>query len=233
MITHRHPAIPAALLAAVLIGQGCQAPPIPNAGAGAAAAMPEDPRRPLNDMKEARFQAAVAGLDFDTGRVVVTEPLPGANHRVAIRHRSDGLDKLTTNRRTGALASMTLAVRADPQWAVAYNDLGEVLRTKGRIEHEAAAYRTAIELDPKFVDARYNLAVALASLGRRNEAIEQMRSVVDLAPDHARAHERLAIWSYYAGDNDAAWAHVRAAEDLGHTLPPQFLALLESRLPSP
>ena len=58
-----------------------------------------------------------------------------------------------------------------------------------------------------------------------------MRQVVQLQPDHALAHERLAIWNYYSGQADAAWQHVRAAQALDHALPPQFMALMEMRMP--
>lgn len=229
-------AITTVCCAAAFLSQACQtAPEMVSTGAisDGPAAMPQDPRQKLNDMKEQRFQAAVTGLDFETGLVVVTEPAPDAGHEAAMAHLEAGWEKLNTNRRTGAVAEMTLAVRADPQWAEGCNALGRALDAKGKALHALAAYRTAVSLDGGFVEARYNLAVTLAALARFDEAIEQMSLVVELDPRLGAAHERLAIWTYYTGDTAAAWRHVKAAEALGHQVPPQFLALLEARTTGP
>ena len=216
-----------ACLALAVVGQGCQSTPTTTeADEGA---MPRDPRAPLNEMKEARFLAAIEGLDFETGLVVVTDPPARPDRELALKFHADGLEKLQANRRTGALADFTMAVRSDPGFAVGYNSLGRALRAKGKDEHALAAYRTAVTLDPELADALYNVATTLARLDRQPEAIEQMHAVLILDPGRAKAHERLAIWYYYAGDANTAWHHVDAARDLGHEPPGQFLALLEAR----
>ena len=53
-----------------------------------------------------------------------------------------------------------LAVEADPRYALAYFDLGNVLDETGRIEDAIVAYRTAVQLAPTYADAHYNLALA-------------------------------------------------------------------------
>jgi tetratricopeptide (TPR) repeat protein len=213
----------------------CQSPPQAASSdaepASAGRAMPEDPRAALNEIKEARYQAAIAGLNFDTGLVVVTEPAAEQGRAAAETQRAEGRRKLDANKRTGALASFAAAVRADPTWADAYIDLGRALITKGRNDHALAAFRTALVHDPDAVDALFEAAMSLARDGRYTEAIEQMGPVLDLDPGRAEAHERLAIWHYYAGDADAAWRHVAAARELGREPPAQFLVLLEARSP--
>jgi Flp pilus assembly protein TadD len=188
------------------------------------------PRNPRSEMKEAQFQEAIRGLDFETGIVVVVEPLPGEDPQ---QHLAEGLDKLEHNRLTGALTAIVKGVRADPASADGYNTLGLSLQAKGKMDHALAAYRTALALEPDFADAQYNLAAALSRMGRRAEAIAEMSRLLELDPANAEAHERLAIWSYYEGDYDAAWQHTHAARDLGGDVPPQFLALLESEMPDP
>lgn len=209
--------IPAALCTAALLCPACRVAP----EAAGPQAMPQDPRRELNELKEARFREAVSGLAFQES-VVVVEPLAEGGHPASERHLRAGLDELAANKTTGALRSITLAVRADPGWAPPYDGLGKALLAKGKDELALAAFRTAVSRDPAYIDARFDLASTLSRLGRRDEAIAAMEEVVALDPGHAPAHERLAIWSWYAGDGEAARRHARAARELGHDLPPQF-----------
>jgi Flp pilus assembly protein TadD len=227
MLANHHRGVFAACLAVALASQACQT--APNSGGADQAAMPEDSRTAL---KEARFREAVKGLDFESGLVVVVEAT-GDDRRLALDYHRQGLERLESNRLTGALTMLAKAVRTDPQLAVGYESLGRALQAKGRGQYALAAYRTALMLQPDDVSAQFALASALARLGRRVEAIVEMHRVLELDPQHAGAHERLAIWYYYSGDADAAWQHVHAARDLGREPPLQFIALLDARMPDP
>ncbi len=218
-----HAIIPAALFAAVLLCPACRVAP----EAAQQQAMPQDPRREFNELKEARFREAVSGLAFEE-TVVVVEPLSDGGRFASERHLQAGLDQLAANRTTGALQSITLAVRADPHWAAPYDGLGTALLAKGKDELALASFRTALVRDPAFIDARFKIASTLSRLGRRAEAIAAMEEVIELDPGRGPAHERLAIWSWYAGDAEAARRHAQAARELGHELPPQFTTLLRA-----
>ncbi|MHC4589883.1 MAG: tetratricopeptide repeat protein [Planctomycetota bacterium] len=148
-------------------------------------------------------------------------------------YHEQGLERLESNRLTGALTMLARAVRTDRQFAAGYESLGRALQAKGKIEYAVAAYRTALTLQPDSAAAQYDLALALARLDRPADAIREMHRVLELDSQHAQAHERLAIWYYYAGDLAAAWQHVHAARDLGLEPPPQFITLLEARMPQP
>ena len=215
-------------VAVAAVTPACQTPPVTPA-ASSGEAMPQDVR---SRIKEARFQAAIKGLDFEGNLVVVVEPL-GGDRDLARQHQAAGLEALQGNRLTGAITELAQAVRTAPQDAALHNSLGVALLAKGKSRYAATAFRTAVSLDPGLVEAQYNLADTLWRLGRATEAIEQMLTVLKLDPRHAVAHERLAIWHYYAGDGAAAWEHVRFARELGRQPPPQFLTLLESRMPQP
>jgi tetratricopeptide (TPR) repeat protein len=227
MLPNHHSRALLACLAAMIGSQGCQTPQGPEGAE--AGAMPEDPRGVL---KEARFREAVKGLDFETGLVIVVEPT-GDDRRQAVEYHTEGLQRLESNRLTGALTMFALTVRTDPDWPAAYNSLGKGLEVKGKSQYALAAYRTALSLDPGFAEAQYNLASALAGLGRHGEAIEEMLVALDLDPQRAEAHERLAIWYYYSEDPGSAWRHVHAARDLGREPPPHFVSLLEAEMPDP
>ncbi len=219
-----------ALLACITVGifaEACQESPAPPPAADGA--MPRDPR---GEIKEARFQEAIRGLDFETGLVVVKEPLAG-DRDLALEHQALGLEALAGNRFTGAIKALAHAVRTDPQLAEAHHDLGRALAAKGKTEYAIAAFRTALALEPEPIETRFNLAAALARLGREPEAIDEMQAVIERDPQNAVALERMAVWHYYTGDHAGAWAHVHAARVLGRPLPPQFLALLEAQMPDP
>jgi tetratricopeptide (TPR) repeat protein len=234
MPPHCRHAVLVAMAAAALAG--CQARPagapapgqISSAPREAAMPVPDEAGQDIEAREEAEFRAAVAGLDFATGVVVVRKPPATPDREAATRHYAEGLEDLDGNRRTEAVAAFTLAVRSDPQWPAAYQGLGQALIHKGEDDLALAAFRTAAGLDPDLVEAQFSVATTLDRLGRRPEAIEQMLAVVRLDPENADAQQRLAIWYYYEQDLDAAWRHVEAAEALGHRLPGQFMARLEA-----
>jgi tetratricopeptide (TPR) repeat protein len=182
--------------------------------------------------KHARFNAAIEGVAFDTGVVVVTQPLEG-DFDEAMRLRAEGMEHYSYGRYIEATASHVRAVRMVPEFAEAYFSLGEAVLGHGKVDLAAAAHRTAIALDPQFTDPRFHLAMALWMMGESDQAILEMEEVVAQDPQRAEAHERLAIWNYYGGDDAAAWRHVHAARGLGHEMPGQFIALLEARTPDP
>lgn len=219
-------------LAVALACQACQGPPAgPVTGSGAGA-MPENPRRIFDDMKEQRFREAVTGLEFQPRRVIVTDPLPRQNRPAAPALVADGDELLAANKRTGALTAYSRAARTDPRLATAWFGLGEALVTKGKIPQALAAYLTAAEVDPEYVDAHFGAAMASARLGQLDDAIAQMQRALELDARNAAAHERLAIWHYYLADTERSWQHVRAARDLGREPPGQFIARLESKTPN-
>lgn len=180
--------------------------------------------------KQARFAAAISGLRFDTG-VVEVEPADRYDAEFAWARFEQARAMVDAGLALGAITAYRDSIRWAPDLADPYNGLGMILRLQNKMSEALAALRTAVRLDPEFVDARFNLAMTLWMNGESNEATRQMRQVVQLQPDHALAHERLAIWNYYSGQADAAWQHVRAAQALDHVLPPQFMALMEIRMP--
>ncbi len=180
--------------------------------------------------KRARFAAAISGLRFDTG-VVEVEPFAEYDADVSWTRFEEATELVEAGRALKAIGAYRDSIRWAPDLADAYNGLGMTLRLENKIIEASAALHTALKLDPAFVEARFNLAITLWMNGEPVEATHQMQQVVRQQPDHALAHERLAIWSYYAGEAQAAWRHVRAAQALDHALPPQFMALLGSRMP--
>lgn len=226
----------AILIAGLTLAVACQAcqgpPPAGPVKASDPGAMPRNPRQAFDDMKEDRFREAVTGLEFQPRRVIVTDPLPRRDRPAASALVADGDELLAANRRTGALAAYTRAVRTDPRSATAWHGLGEALVTSGKTPQALAAYLTAARVDPDYVGAPFGAAMASARLGRLDDAIAQMQLALELDPRHAAAHERLAIWHYYLDDIETSWGHVQATRDLGREPPGQFVARLVAKTPT-
>ncbi|OAN48724.1 tetratricopeptide repeat protein [Magnetospirillum moscoviense] len=80
---------------------------------------------------------------------------------------------------------------ADP-FSAAFNR-GIALKSQGRLDEAAAAYRQAIALCPDQPAAYNNLAVILAAQGKTADAIAHYQHVLKLAPDHRSAHGNLGL----------------------------------------
>jgi Flp pilus assembly protein TadD len=191
---------------------------------------------PMSERELARqrdWQEAIAGLSFDTGRVIVEEPLADGGAGLYEAKMAEGREKLQTNHKTPAVKAFAEAVRIAPQRVETYVALGYAMITKGKTDLAEACYRTALDLDPDHVEAQTELAMTLSRERRRAEAIAAMERVLDLDPGNGFAHERLAIWHYYDGEFATAWEHVNAARRLDHTMPPQFIKLLQEQMSDP
>jgi tetratricopeptide (TPR) repeat protein len=90
------------------------------------------------------------------------------------------------------LAALRAAIRIQPDYAEAYNNLGLVLIQAGKDEEGIAALREAVRLAPSYADARTNLGAALTP----NDAaagIKELEEAVRLAPGSVKALFNLAV----------------------------------------
>ncbi len=104
------------------------------------------------------------------------------------------------NRRQFAHAEQLyrLATEADPRYALAFFDLGNVLDEMGRLQEATAAYLRAVTLVPYYADAHYNLALAYERQGQRRRALHHWLTYVRLDPvgpwsAHARSQVRRTL----------------------------------------
>lgn len=91
-----------------------------------------------------------------------------------------------------AIAGYEAAIALDPEYALAHNNLGNVLRGKGLLDAAVACYRRAVAADAGFALGHYNLANILKDRGHRDEALDAYREVAALAPDNAYAAHMIA-----------------------------------------
>jgi superkiller protein 3 len=97
---------------------------------------------------------------------------------------------------------------------MAYNGLGAILQSRGRIDEAIAQYQKAIAIDPRYAEARFNLALALYARERVDEAIAQLQQAVEIQPDFAEAQGGLGAALVRRGRLDEAIAHYRKALEI-------------------
>jgi tetratricopeptide (TPR) repeat protein len=83
------------------------------------------------------------------------------------------------------------ALRLQPNFAEAYNNLGATLANRGRVTEAISHYTAALRLQPNYIKARLNLGVLFARQGQFVEAREQFAEVLRLDPTHTAARQFL------------------------------------------
>ena len=91
-----------------------------------------------------------------------------------------------------AVELLRRAIEANPESAVAANDLGSVLAQMGRTTEAIPAFRRAIELVPDYPEAHNNLANICQMTGSLEEAVASYQTALRLRPEYAEAYRNLA-----------------------------------------
>lgn len=92
----------------------------------------------------------------------------------------------------GAIRYLREALRVDPHWAKAHNNLGVELMRSGRMEEALLAYEESLRQAPGHASARFNRANCLKALGRYADAVDDYRLVLEHDPEDVDAHFNLA-----------------------------------------
>ncbi len=103
-----------------------------------------------------------------------------------------GMAAIQKGYRPEALELLRRAVRSDPHFSVAWNDLGNLLALLGMPAEAAASYRQAIAEAPDFAEAHNNLGNLLQMTGALEEAVAHYRVALGLRSGYAEAFRNLA-----------------------------------------
>jgi tetratricopeptide (TPR) repeat protein len=104
-----------------------------------------------------------------------------------------GIDLSREGRWEEAVASFREAVRLRPDYADAFNNLGNVLFFQKQFDEAIAAYEQAVRLAPGHAGYHSNLGEVLRHRGRLAEALGHCRRAVELRPDSAAAQHHLGL----------------------------------------
>lgn len=95
------------------------------------------------------------------------------------------------NDKAGAQLLFERTLRISPNYVIAYNLYGDVLRDLGQLDRMIEVHRAAIELDPLSVFMKTRLASKLLILRQHEEAAAILSQVLAESPGNDYAHEEL------------------------------------------
>ncbi len=143
--------------------------------------------------QKARF---IRWLLVATASLAVLSLAALTNRQLLVWHDSDAL--------------WTQALAVEPSF-IAYNNMAEVLASRGDDLWAADDFSKAIAMRPDFSPARLGLGGALLRLHRPDEAAQQYQAALDLGRDPAYAHNGLACALALQGKRDQAIYHFEQA----------------------
>jgi len=92
-----------------------------------------------------------------------------------------------------AIRQFTRALKMDPDYAEAQNNVGLALSLAGRDREALEFYQKAIENQPNYGDFHNNLGVVLCKIGRHKEGIEELQKAVRLGAKYGEAYFNLGL----------------------------------------
>jgi tetratricopeptide (TPR) repeat protein len=116
------------------------------------------------------------------------QPMPRA---MAAPHINLGMTYLTQNLVEKALNEFIIALKINPESAVAHNNLGYVYAGQNRIDEAINEYKTALRLMPRYPTAHNNLGNAYMLQNRFDEAMNEYKTTLEQQPDDIAAHYNL------------------------------------------
>lgn len=87
-----------------------------------------------------------------------------------------------------SLTGYEQAISFKPDYAAAYNNLGNVLKELKRFDESLLSYEQAISIKPDYAEAYFNRGVVLQELNRLEGAIVSYDQAIGIRPDYADAY---------------------------------------------
>ena len=110
-----------------------------------------------------------------------------------------------------AIDSFKQALKINPENAEAYNNIGNVLHTKGDQEAAIGSYKKALKIKPDYAEAYSNMGNALNAKGDPDASISSYKQALKIKPDYAEAYYNMGIALKDKGDPEAAIDSYRRA----------------------
>ena len=108
-----------------------------------------------------------------------------------ILHNICGATNMGLKQYDEAVSSFSRAIKINPNYPDAYNNMGIALKDQGKLDEAIKAYEKAITLKPDYAEAYSNMGSALKEIGQFKEAIAAYEKAITLKPDYADAHNNM------------------------------------------
>jgi len=106
-----------------------------------------------------------------------------------------------------AIQCFNEALRLDPDFPAAHDELGHALERSGRAAEAVEHYKRAVLLRPDYVAAQVDLGNALLRMDTLQEAIAHYEQALQINPDYADAHNNLGVALVRLGRPQEAMGH--------------------------
>lgn len=110
----------------------------------------------------------------------------------------------TKEKQNEAIQILQQLIVAQPNFAEAHNNLGNILRQQGQLEAAAQAFQTALQLKPQSASTHNNLGNIRLEQCQYEAAIHCFRTVIQLEPNRAEAYDHLGNALHKQGQWDEA-----------------------------
>ncbi|MDA9813374.1 tetratricopeptide repeat protein, partial [Planktomarina temperata] len=90
-----------------------------------------------------------------------------------------------------AIEAYKKALAIKPDYADAYNNMGNALKDQGKLEEAIEAYNKALAIKPDYAEAYNNMGIALKDKGKLEEAIKAYNKALAIKPDYTEAYNNL------------------------------------------
>jgi tetratricopeptide (TPR) repeat protein len=146
---------------------------------------------------------------------------------VLLKTASEALDRKDL---PAAVQALKAVVKAQPNNAAAWFNLGYAFSGLHQDEDAVRAYQKTLELQPDLFEAHLNLGILLMQMKRVQESVEHLEKAVALKPEHPRAHLYDGRALAAAGQAEAAEKQFQEALRLDPTLAIAWFDLGQLRL---
>lgn len=144
-----------------------------------------------------------------------------------------GIVLVSRNKLPEAIDLYGKVLEIEPGQVDALVNLAGVLLLSDEVQKAAQHFEKVLESDPDEVDALHGLGQSLLYQNEPRRAVGYLRRALEARPDEGRIHYHLAEALVGLEDFRSAWEHVHHAQGLGESIPEDFLALLQERMPEP
>lgn len=146
--------------------------------------------------------------------------------RNAQYYNNRGITASKQSRFENAISEFTRAINRDPTFADAYYNRGLVYNTLGHQKNAASDFTKVIEISPQFTEGYFNRGQIYLAKNEYEQAIADFTRVIEIDQKHAHAYFSRMLVYFALGEYDKTRDDMHKIENLGYTIPSEFLATL-------